>query len=269
MERVLTLGGISAPAAPNLPPIVLNSLQTDAIEVHQVFVYNSAQRTLEQTSYVVPGHSAVPFPNLNKAPLNDHYVIQVDSVGLSQAHGTSAALVGHVISNDVPTPFGEITGTEVTLSFGYRGSGPATQFTEVMEAVAPVYTIYTSSGVGSLSTTAMVQKCTVATLNGVYLYTLRGAVETAPNTWLTYVESGRFTADGNGTITISGTAHIGENISHNRQNATYVVNDDCTGSFTGLSGFGMDVVVSTDGQRANLVFTAPGVVAAMGDARSQ
>jgi len=269
MERVLTLSGVTAPAPPNLPQIILNSLAADAIEVHQVFVYNSAQRILEQTSYVLPGRSPIPSPGISGAPVNDHYIIQVDSIGISQAHGPSVAMVGHVVSNDVPTPFGDISGLEVTLAFGYQGTGPSTRFTAIMETVAPLYGAYTATGVGSLSPTASVQKCSVANLKGVYMYRLRGSIETTPNNWLTYVESGVFTADGNGTIAISGTQHFGESLSANRQSAAYVVNDDCTGSFTGKAGFAMDVVLSSDGQRVNMVFTAPGILAAMGEARMQ
>ena len=75
--------------------------------MHQVLAYNSAKRTLEQTSYMVPGKSPLPYPNLSSAQVIDHYVIQVDGVALSQAHSPHAALVGHVTSNDMITPFGE------------------------------------------------------------------------------------------------------------------------------------------------------------------
>jgi hypothetical protein len=268
MERVLTLSGISSTAPPNLPMLVLNALASDAIEVHQVFTYNSAQRTLEQTSYVLPGRSAVPNPNLGSAPVNDHYMIQIDSVQLGQAHGQAAALTGHVISNDIPTPFGDIAGTEVTLSFGYQGSGPATQFSSISESVTPVYAIYTAAGVGSLSPNASIPKCTVATLNGVYMYNLRGFIETSPNTWTSYVESGHFNADGNGNIKVFGTQHVGETIAPNHLTATYVVNDDCTAAISS-KGLGMDLVISNNGQRLSLVFTSPTIVAAMGDGQLQ
>jgi hypothetical protein len=268
MERVLTLSGITSTAPPNLPMVILNALASGAIEVHQVFTYNSAQRTLEQTSYVLPGRSAVPNPNLGSAPVNDHYIIQIDSVQLGQAHGQAAALIGHVISNDIPTPFGDIAGTEVTLSFGYQGSGPAMQFSSIAETVTPVYAIYTVAGVGSLSANASAPKCSVATLNGVYTYTLRGSIQTAPGAFAPYVESGHFTADGNGTVAVFGTANVGGAMSPNRLQINYTVNDDCTASFKWSRG-SMDVQVSNNGQRLNLVFTSPSAVIAMGDGQLQ
>lgn len=268
MERVLTLSGITSTVPPNLPQVILNALASDAIEVHQVFTYNSAQRTLEQTSYVLPGHSAVPNPNLGSAPVNDHYIIQIDSVQLGQAHGQAAALIGHVISNDIPTPFGDIAGTEVTLSFGYQGSGPSIQFSSIAESVTPVYAIYTATGVGSLSASASTPKCSVATLNGVYTYTLRGFIQTGPSAFMPYVESGHFTADGNGTVAVIGTNNIGGTVGLNRFQINYTVNDDCTASFKWSQG-AMDVQVSNSGQRLNLVFTSPSAVIAMGDGQLQ
>jgi hypothetical protein len=132
IERVLALSGVSAPTAPNIPPDVLNAIQAGALDIHQVLVYSSAQRTIDQGSYIVPGGSPAPYPNLSSAALVDHYVIQVDSATAGQAHGPSVAMVGHVVSNDMPTPFGDITGAEVTLTFGYQGSGASTRFGSIM-----------------------------------------------------------------------------------------------------------------------------------------
>ena len=110
MERVLTLSSASAPTPPNFPPPVLAALQSGALELHQIFVYNSAQRTLEQSALVVPGGSPLPLPSPGSATVGDHYIVQVDSASITSSPGPSAVLVGHVTSNDVPTPFGTITG---------------------------------------------------------------------------------------------------------------------------------------------------------------
>ena len=61
-ERLLTLPYVVAPVAPNLPDAVLAGLQNGVIEIHQRFTYNSAQRTVEQLSFVLPANSPLPFP---------------------------------------------------------------------------------------------------------------------------------------------------------------------------------------------------------------
>src|ERR1700693_3867987 len=79
IERVLTLSSVSAPTPPSFPAPVLAALQKGALELHQIFVYNSATRTLEQFAIVVPGNSPLPFPSPGSAPVGDHYILQIDS----------------------------------------------------------------------------------------------------------------------------------------------------------------------------------------------
>src|ERR1035441_4050646 len=45
-ERILPLTAVIAPTPPSLPDAVLAGIQAGAIEIHQRFIYNSAQRTL-------------------------------------------------------------------------------------------------------------------------------------------------------------------------------------------------------------------------------
>src|SRR5664279_3542932 len=72
-ERLVPLSAVSAPTPPNLPDSVLGGIQAGAIEIHQRFIYNSGQRTLEQLAFIVPANSPVPFPNPGAAPVADHY----------------------------------------------------------------------------------------------------------------------------------------------------------------------------------------------------
>ena len=117
IERVLTLASANAPNPPSFPAPVLAALQAGQIELHQVFTYSSATATLDQLCFVVPAHSPVPYPNISAAPVGDHYVIAVDASSVNPSPG-SVVLIGHVISNDIPTPFGYTTGAGITVSFG-------------------------------------------------------------------------------------------------------------------------------------------------------
>ena len=269
IERVLTLNSVISPLAPNFPPPVLAGLQDGSLEVHQFFIYKSAQRTVEQLAIVVPGKSPVPFPSPASAPVADHYIIQVDRISTTTRPGPAAVVVGHVTSNDAPTPWGDITGTQVTISFGYSGSGAATQFGPIYESVNPVYGLYTATGAGSLNPTPSQQACSNATLNGTYLFRLNGASLGSDNSWTPYAESGRFTADGQGNITVHDTGSIaGRQFLNRTFHIDYALDETCTGTFK-FAGGSQDVQVSLDGRQVNLVFTSPSYVVANGSGSLQ
>jgi hypothetical protein len=152
-ERVLPLTAVIAPTTPNLPDAVLGGIKAGAIEIHQRSIYNSGQRTLEQLAFVVPATSPVPFPNPGAAPVADHYMIQVESASTSNSPRPSVILAGHAISNDSPTPWGDITGAGVILTFGYTTAGGSVQFGPILESVSPLYGLYSDRGAASLSLT--------------------------------------------------------------------------------------------------------------------
>ena len=153
----------------------------------------------------------------------------------------------HASSNNVPTPWGDITGAGVTLTFGYRAAGPSVQFGPVLESVSPLYGLYTDTAAGSLSLTPSARKCTLGTLNGMYIFQLNGSVQ-AQNGWMPYTESGSFLADGKGNILVLDSGNIAGTVFTSRVfPIVYTLNDGCLGTFSfGTSG--MDVQVSLDGK---------------------
>ena len=268
-ERIITLNNVFAPAAPNLPDAVLAGLRSGAIELRQRFTYNSAQRTMEQLAFIVPAKSPLPFPDPSSAPVGDHYIIQIESASISTAPSPAVILAGHITSNDVPTPFGYNTGAGVTLSFGYRSEGAAVQFGPIVESVSPLYGLYSDTGAGSLSLTPSSQKCTLGSLNGVYMFQLSGSIQNANGGFEPWVDSGRFSSDGNGSITIVDSGNIvGKSFINRTFPATYVMDENCAGTLT-FGGSSMDVVVSHDGKTVNMVFTKIASVVASGVGRLQ
>ena len=269
IERILTPSGVTAPAAPALPPPVLAGFLNGSLEIRQVFAYNSAQRTLEQTAFVVPGKSPLPFPSPGSVPIADHYILHIDTARLTSQPGASAVLIGKVILNDMPTPFGDITGAIVTISFGYQGSGPATRFGPVFESVSPLYGLYAATGVGTLSLTPAAQACSAATLNGVYMFQLQGSIQNGTGPYTPFVDSGRFVADGQGNITVIDAVNANGTVFTDRTfPGTYALDPFCSGTIK-LPNSSMSLVVSKDGQRVNLIFTSPSSIAVMGTAQLQ
>ena len=268
LERVLALSGVISPYAPNLPDAVLAGIQSGALEIHQLCTYNSAQRTLDELAFVVPGKSPLPFPNPSAAPVADHYVVQIDSASISSLPGPAVILAGHATSNDTPTPFGNITGAGVTLTFGYRGSGSSVQYGPIMESVSPLYNLYAATGAGALSLNPSPHKCSTATLNGTYMFQLGGALQSG-NGFTPYGEAGRFVADGAGNITVLDSGNqAGQVFSGRTFPIAYTVDASCGGTFT-FGGSAMDIQVSRDGTSMNMVFTKPGYVIASGAGRIQ
>jgi hypothetical protein len=268
VERVLTLSSIISPFAPTFPDGVLAGLQSGAIEIHQRFTYNSAQRTMEQLAFVVPGKSPVPFPNAGAAPIADHYFVQVESSGRSTLPGPSVILSGHVTSNDAPTPWGDITGAGVTLTFAYQSSGTSVQYGAIVESVSPLYGLYTPSGAGSLSLAPSLQTCSTATLKGTYMFQLGGSVQLGV-AYQPYGESGRFIADGAGNITVLDSGNQAGQVFQARTfPIAYTVDANCGGTFN-FGSSSMDIQVSRDGTGLNMVFTKPSYVVASGAGRIQ
>jgi hypothetical protein len=269
IERVLTLASIVAPTAPNFPPPVLAGLQAGAIEIHQVFAYSSAKGTVEQTAFVVPGNSPVPFPNPSAAPLADHYIVQVDASNVTSSPSPSVVLIGHVTSNDVATPWGNITGAGITISFGYRNTGSSVQFGPIIESVSPVYGLYTAAGAGSLSLTPSTQQCSVATLNGTYMFQLGGAINGGFVGFAPYWESGLLIADGKGGVTVLDSGNIGGSPFSGRTfTMSYTLDGDCQGTLSS-SGLSMDFQVSKDAGSITFAVTKPSTIVANGSGRIQ
>ena len=268
-ERIITLQYVDSPAPPNLPASVIAGIQNGVIELHQRFTYDSAQRTIEQLAFIVPANSPVPFPDPSGAPVGDHYIIQVDSASIANSSHPSLILTGHVTLNDVITPFGDVTGTGVTLTIGYNTAGSAVQFGPILESVSPLYGLYSVSGAGSLSLTPSARNCSLSTLNGIYMFQLNGFVQGSGGGWNPFVDSGVLIADGLGNITVLDSGSIAGSIFSGRTfPVTYLINDNCSGTFAfGTSG--MDVQISRDGRAINMVFTKPSAVIANGTGRLQ
>ncbi len=267
-ERVLSLNFVLSPAPPNLPDAVLSGLQNGVIELHQRFTYNSAKRTIEELAFVVPANTPVPMPDPSGAPVADHYIIQVDSATISSSSRPSLVLSGHTTSNDIPTPFGDITGTGVTLTIGYSATGAAVQFGPILESVSPLYGLYSTSGAGSLSLTPSQSTCSPATLVGVYLFQMGGSVQVS-GAWQPYWESGSFSADGTGGMVVLDSGNVGGNVYSGRTfPVAYNLNENCIGTMT-FGGSQFDIQVSRDAKAINWASTKPSIVVANGTARLQ
>lgn len=108
------------------------------------------------------------------------------------------------------------------------------------------------------------ERCSAATLKGVYAYTVTGALTAGPAAG-PFAAVGRFTFDGLGTFqnvrTISRNGTILPQVAGT---GTYTVNADCTGVVTftdgGVVTLGTELVIDDDGQGVRMIATSPGTV---------
>lgn len=106
--------------------------------------------------------------------------------------------------------------------------------------------------------------CSNATLKGTFADRDTGWVFPSPTAApLPFAGVNVDTFDGNGNLTIAGTASVNGNIMPGTSNGTYTVNPDCTGTYT-VSSPGLTVhaffVIDDSGNELQIVITDQGTV---------
>jgi hypothetical protein len=205
-------------------------------------------------------------------PFPDKTYPLVGNLTMTLANGDTirASLLEHFVA---PDSDGNVSGTEVFTITG--GTGMFAGATGVLNGFATGSTnsgTVQFGGAGSVSGPNIISPpCGAANLSGVYMFQLSGSVQTqsSPLAFGPYVDNGLFTADGNGNLTVHDSGNSAGSVFLKRTfPIAYVINNDCTGTFT-WPGAGMDVQVSKDGNTINMVFTAPSAVVASGSGKRQ
>jgi hypothetical protein len=105
--------------------------------------------------------------------------------------------------------------------------------------------------------------CSNAALKGTFADRDTGWIFPSPTGSLPFAGVNVDTFDGNGNLTITGTASVNGNIMHGTSNGTYTVNPDCTGTYT-VESPGLTVhaffVIDDSGDELQIVITDPGRV---------
>ncbi|HLJ46077.1 MAG TPA: hypothetical protein VKU01_08720 [Bryobacteraceae bacterium] len=257
LELLIPLNGINSLTPPNVPDTVLAAIAGGTLEVHQQYSYDSAHRLLSQVSFVLPANSPIPTPSLDGITLNDRFAIQVTSVNVTNSPKPAVILAGTVTSMDVPTPFGSNLGAGYSLAFAYQGGGDTTQYGPIMESTTGMYSIFAPSGIGSLSLTPTAHGCSVATIQGSYMYTQSGSTLDSAGNSHPYVDNGRLVVDGQGSGMVIGGGNGGGKPSTESFPVTYTLDNNCTGNINLGHGATMSLEASKDGKRIQFLWTAP------------
>jgi hypothetical protein len=96
------------------------------------------------------------------------------------------------------------------------------------------------------------RECSQETLKGDYMSQQSGTLNGLP-----YTQVNRVFADGNGSLTGSGTAVVNGVVSFPVVNGTYTINSDCTGTVVSVvPGLSQNIVVKEDGSQVFIITTA-------------
>jgi hypothetical protein len=121
-------------------------------------------------------------------------------------------------------------------------------------------------GIVPMAQAADHRECSNATLQGSFGYTATGTLLSVPPPFAgPFGEVGRQTFDGRGNTDATATLSANGNTQKVTIQGTYIVNPDCTGSFTlNVSPLGVtahaDFVIDDDGVEIRTIGTDPGVV---------
>jgi hypothetical protein len=121
-------------------------------------------------------------------------------------------------------------------------------------------------GIVPMAQAADHRECSNATLQGSFGYTATGTLLSVPPPFAgPFGEVGRQTFDGRGNTDATATLSANGNVQKVTIQGTYIVNPDCTGTFTlNVSPLGVtahaDFVIDDDGVEIRTIGTDPGVV---------
>lgn len=151
VEQAIPVANIFA-AVPVSLGAAAQAVASGALELRQRIIYTPFNNNLEVRGFLVQPGTAVPAPSLSGLTTAWLYNVRVDRLQISNTPVRNILFSGPVTSTVVTTPFGDLTGSTVTISFGYAPGAAATDpatFTALTTNVSGAATLYSATGSGS------------------------------------------------------------------------------------------------------------------------
>ena len=155
IERTLSLtssSGVFTTMTPTIPPAVLQAITSGALEARERAVLNTTNDTIMVQAFTVqPGSPSPTVPStIHSSSVVYNYSVKVQNMYFSCAPNPSGIIVGTIQSNYPVTPFGNLTGAPVVITFGYTTDNPP-KINNVNFIVPGVAGLYTASAAGTLT----------------------------------------------------------------------------------------------------------------------
>ena len=158
LEAVVPIANVDSTTAPNIPASLLSALTSGTMEMRQQLIYNAAAQTLKITGISEAAGSPLPTPT-DAAGVTTlwTYTVNIDKVDLSAKPGNAVAFVGSAASGSSNTPFGDISGSLVSVAAGYlapTGASSSTTFSGISTSIAGSASLFSKQGTGTVTTSS-------------------------------------------------------------------------------------------------------------------
>lgn len=156
-EAAVPLNFVLSPAVPNIPAGIFQQLQAGTLQARQRTTYNPDRNILTVWIFTSGPNDPLPTPpgNLPQAVAPrtiSLFEIAPEAILQSSSPTPNILFAGRVVSNNVTSPFGDLTGATAAVSLGYDPENAGT-FTLLGGTVAGSHVTFSPAGRGTLRIT--------------------------------------------------------------------------------------------------------------------
>ena len=158
LEAVIPLANINATGTLDIPASLLSAFTNGTMELRQQLNYSATAQTLVVSGISVPAGSPMPTP-LNATGVTTlwNYTVNLDRVDLTTKPGSAVVFLGFASNSSSGTPFGDISGSLVSVSTAYiasPGGLSATAFSGIATSIAGSASLFSKQGSGTIMTSS-------------------------------------------------------------------------------------------------------------------
>ncbi len=154
LESVVPIANIDSTLTPNIPASLLSAFTSGTMELRQQLSYSAAAQTLKVSGISEAAGSPLPTP-AGAAGVTTlwTYTVNVDRLDFTATPGNAIVFLGSAANGSSGTPFGDISGSLVSVSAGYlapTAASSATTFSGITTSIAGAATLFSKQGSGTV-----------------------------------------------------------------------------------------------------------------------
>ena len=158
LEAVIPFANINTTGTVDIPASLLSAFTNGTMELRQQLNYSAAAQTLVVIGISVPAGSPMPTPiNATGTTTLWTYTVNIDRVDLTAKPGSAVVFLGFAANGSSGTPFGDISGSLVSISAAYiasPGALSATAFSGIATSIAGSASLFSKQGSGTIVTSS-------------------------------------------------------------------------------------------------------------------
>jgi hypothetical protein len=156
IEHTLTLGasGVFSTNLPNIPQSILDQVTAGTVQLREAIRLDTSQtpNILTITGFTADPSAPSPVPpnTIQSSQVLSSQRVAVDNVSFSCSPVPSALIVGHVLTNNPNTPWGNSNNALVAVGFGYTTDNPP-KINNITVLLPGIAGLYSQAAVGTLT----------------------------------------------------------------------------------------------------------------------